>query len=366
MQRVMRWLIWVGVLVGVVGFPAGASPHHIYQVFVERSSQGNTAGQDNLQFVNLVTGDVQTTEVYGTGYTVAGDTLLYFDRLDSVVRTLTPDGTISDHPFIQPSATTRRIDWVVSPNQARIAWTLTEGGSTESLTTTTTVANLDGTQPLQVLVDGPRDGIRALPVAFDRNLTTLYMDYQPDGLGDFTPFSQYAGLFAVDVVDANAPESVSSLPNEPGCYCGAGFGAGLFLRLDLAASGSGFDLAVNDLTAQTTRMIDALSLRYTQGGDILISPDGTQAVYTLAQIRDFGTSNQSVVTALVLVDLETMTQRAILNPLYQLHTPVAWTENNSTVILTRPGVNGTWKLDLSNARLEQIANATYLGEMTAP
>ena len=70
----------------------------------------------------------------------------------------------------------------------------------------------------------------------------LYMDYQPNTIGDLTPFRQYAGLFALDLISGET----SSLPGEPGCFCGAGIGADMFLRLTLADSG--FNLRIRNLS----------------------------------------------------------------------------------------------------------------------
>jgi hypothetical protein len=237
-----------------------------------------------------------------------------------------------------------------------LAWTLT--GGENGLTTITTVANLDGTNPQQVLVDGPREGIRALPVAFNADKTVLYMDFQPDGIADFTPFPQYAGLFALDL-DTGQWER---LPGEPGCFCGAGFGTELALRLVVSQDLSGFDVRLINPTGNVQQTIPALGLRnYTQAGNVVISPDGTKAVYALAQIRDFGKPDQSTQTVFALVDLEAMTQTALTEPITTFVEPLAWTEDNTAILLTSRQRDGTWKISLSDGVLTKIAEATYLG-----
>lgn len=332
------------------------------QVFISRSTEGNTVGQDTLTFVNMLNGETTQAQVYGSSYTLVGRAVLFFDRLNSRVSLATPDGAVRPHPFIQPAPTTRRIDWAVSDDGSLLAWTLTEG-TPESLSTITTVANIDGTNPQQVFLDGPRNGIRAAPVAFSPDDATLYMDYQPDVLGDFTPYDEFAGLFAVNL---KAGEFAGYLPQEPGCYCGAGFGGGVFLRMALTDDLSGFDLLAFDLMAQTEMLLPSVGLRgYTQGGDVLVSADATRAIYALAQVENFGTPSQLVRSVFVLADLTTQRQQTITQPQTLYLRPIEWTEGNSAVILVSPTRSGTWKLNVETGRLDSIADATYLGTLDA-
>ncbi len=317
-------------------------------------------GFDRLVFVDSLTGEASPVEVFGERYTPAGAGVMYYDPANDRVMLATPNGRVREHPFIQPGGGTRRVDWLVSPDNSTLAWTLTNGASASALTTITTVANMDGTNPHQVLVDGPREGIRALPMAFNADNSVLYMDFQPDGIGALTPFRQYAGLFAVNLESGEQ----DYLPEEPGCFCGAAIEAGLLLRLALTEDLSGFDLLVHNLAGQVEQTIPALALpNYTQAGDVLIAPDGTRAVYALAQVRGFGSSNQSVRTVFVLVNLEDMTQTALTEPITTYVQPVAWTEDNSAVIFTSPEQDGTWKVSLSDGTLDKVAEVTYVGEL---
>ncbi len=318
---------------------------------------------DTLVFLNLLTGATTRVNVNGSNYAVLGDVVMFLDRETNRVMLLDAAGVLRPHPFIQPGADTRRLDWTISPDERMIAWTFTTGGSSGALFTTTYVANVDGSEQRVVLTDGPRSGIRALPLAFSADDTMLYMDYQPDGLGDFTPYTAYAGLFEVNLKDG----SVAYLPAEPGCFCGAGFGGGRFVRMALSADLSGFDLLVADLAAQVTGTIGAVGLsNYTQGGDVLVSPDGTQAVYALAQVQDFGSPEQSVRTVFVLADLEAMEQQTLTNPLFNYLRPVAWTEGNSAILFVSANNGTTWKYNLGNDRLEEIARAAYIGTLSPP
>ena len=329
----------------------------VWQVFLRRDV--DASGIDQLVFLDVLTGDEVEVEVVGERYTLVEQSVMYFDLSTRRVMLASPDGDTRPHPFIQPGLLTRRVDWIVSGDGSTLAWTLTEGDPA-ALTTITTVASIDGTSPHQVLQDGPRNGIRAMPVAFSGDNSLLYMDYQPDMIGDFTPFRQYAGLFSVDVKD----NSVAYLPGEPGCFCGAGIGEGWFLRLALTNDLSGFDVKVVNLTTQAEFLIPALRLsNYTQAGGIVVSRDGTRAVYALAQIRDFGQPTQSTETVFMLVNLLDFTQTTLTQPVQTFVRPLAFTDDNTAVLFTSPEEDGTWKVNIGDGRLNKVASATYLGEL---
>lgn len=330
---------------------------HPRQVFIERDA--GSSGRDRLIFVDLLTGEERPLDVDGDRYAIAQNAVIYLDRATRRVMLATATSSPIEHPFIQPTPETRRIDWLVSNDGRSIAWTLTEGAPT-ALVTTTWVAEIDGTNARQVLTDGPRDGIRAFPVAFDEARATLFMDYQPDTIGDITPFRQYAGLFSVDLTTGEA----ASLPGEPGCFCGAGINAGYFLRLALAENLAGFSLRASVLASGQMQTIPGPDLSvYTQGGDVLIAPDGTRAVYALSQVLGFGTSGQSAQTVYLYVDLVNMTQRMLIQPTDLHLKPIAWTEDNSAVLYSDPTQNGTWKITIADSSLTRVARATFLGTL---
>jgi hypothetical protein len=323
-------------------------------VFLQR-----TSGVDTLIFVNHVTGEETRVEVDGERYTLLDQAVMYFDRQTRRVMLAEPDGSTRQHRFIQMEADSRRIDWLVSPDKQQIIWTLTTADAGQLSTVTRLLS--DTADIREVFRDGPRtDGLRALPVAFNADYSKLYMDYQPDGVEALTAFPQYAGLFEVNLENGQQ----RFLPGEPGDFTGAGFGAGLFLRLELTNTLEGFDVHAFNLITGFDSVIPALRLRgYTQAGDMLVAPNGKYAVYALSQITGFGTSRQSVRSVFVLVDLVTMTQSALTDPITTFVRPVAWTEDNSAVIFTSPQNDGTWKVNLQGKGLQKIATFAYLGTL---
>jgi hypothetical protein len=167
-------------------------------------------------------------------------------------------------------------------------------------------------------------------------------------------------------VSLTAPDGITYLPNEPGCYCGAGFGGGYFLRLAVSQSLSSFNLRVFDLTAQIERTVNGdTPENFTQGGDILVSTDGTRAIYALARVRDFGSPGQVVQSVFMLVDLTAETQRQLTLPQTLFIRPVAWTEGNDAVIFTSPTRAGTWKMSMETGLLTEVSSAQFVGNISS-
>lgn len=328
--------------------------HTAWEVYVRQDI--DNIGTDELQFVNLLSGEVNTTTVNGERYTPLGNYLMYFDHDNRNVMAIEPDGTITSHPFIQRGEA-RRIDWIVSSDHRIIAWTLTYGEA-NNLTTVTSVSSPAGTNQDVVLSDGPRtDGARVLPVAFSYDNSALILDSQPDGIGDLAPYRQFASLFSLSLIDG----TINPLPGEPGCFCAAALRAGHFLRLAITNDFSGFDVHFYDLDTNDFNVIASPGLvNYTQGGDILISPDGRLAVYALSQVELASTEN-TVRTIIMLVNLETFTQEQLSQPINAYINPKRWTEDNTSILFTMSQSNGTWKIDLVNRELERIASASYIG-----
>ena len=332
--------------------------NHTWDVFIERDTSNDES--DTLLFIDVLTGETVSVETTGERYTPLPKGVIFFDWVEKQVKWVTPDGLIQDHPFIIFSFGVRRIDWVVSNDSKFIAWTLTREGGNNTLITTTFVADIEGNNIREVLIDGPRENVRALPIAFSEDNQMLYMDTHPDGLSQFSPYTQYAGLFALDLKSGD----ISPLPGEPSCFCGAGFGSGMLLRLVLNSDLDGFDVAVYSVDGGDPRTIPAIIRRnYTQAGDVLFSDDGSYAVYALSQVRGFGTVEQIIRTVFIQVDLLTFEQEVINNPITTFVHPVAWTEDNTAILFTSEQQNGTWKINLADGQLIKVADASYIGRL---
>ncbi|RMG72174.1 MAG: hypothetical protein D6711_13560 [Chloroflexi bacterium] len=320
---------------------------------------------DSLTFIHTTDGENVTVPVSGERFTIIQDGVMYFDTQRGRVMIIYPDGRQVEHPFIQPTPESRRVDWVVSDDGTWIAWTLTSTDPQGRLTTRTSVAQTNGSNQRVIFTetDMTNSSLRALPIAFSEDNQILYMDSHPEGIAQFTPFNQYVSMFAIDL----ATGEKTLLPGEEGssCICGGTVDQGLFLRLRLrlATDSSGFDLHIYDLTDNTEITFPTLRLNnYNTSGDILLSPDGKQLVYTLARIQNFGTASQAIQTVFVLVDLTTGEQTRLNSAaLDTLMRPIAWTENNTAILLIDPVQRQTWKFTIENSDLQRVANGIFIG-----
>ena len=332
--------------------------NHTWDIFIERDTGENNA--DTLLFIDVLTGETVSVETRGERYTPVLRGVIFFDWVENQVKLVTPEGVIQNHPFIIFSFGVRHIDWVVSRDRKSIAWTLTRADENNTLVTTTFLADIDGSNIRELLVDGPRESVRALPIAFSQDNSKLYMDSHPDGLSQFSPYTQYAGLFALNLSSGD----ISPLPGEPSCFCGAGFGSRMLVRLSLNTNLDGFDVNVYSVDGGEPRTIPAITRRnYTQAGDVLLSRDGSFAVYALSQVRGFGTAEQIVRTVFIQVDLLTLEQEIINNPITTFVHSVAWTEDNTAILFTSEQQNGTWKINVADGQLVKVANASYIGRL---
>ncbi|HYO89233.1 MAG TPA: hypothetical protein VER79_11330 [Candidatus Limnocylindrales bacterium] len=358
----LRLLLIAALTLGVVPLQARPAPPPDAPTNAFVTNAAERGGQDTLTLNNLLTGESSQVTVSGAHYSIVGRDVVFLDDASGRVQAVGSDSEIREHPLIQPSETARRIDWISSPAAGLVAWIVTEG-TPDALTTTTYTASPEGAGARLVLRDGPRAGIRAFPVAFSDDGSTLFMDYQPDTIADLTPLRQYAAMFALDL----ASSTVFSLPGESSCYCGGAVGSGKFVRLALAEAG--FDVRVTDLARGSTTVIPSLGLAdYTQAGDVLIAPGGAQAVYTLLQLVPGAPEGERLRSLWVLVDLVNGTQR-LLNPddpEPRILRPVTWLDNGQGVLLVDSAQPGTWRLDVDSGALAQVASASFIGSTIFP
>ncbi len=324
----------------------------------------DAAGRDRLHFIDRRSGADTSVVLHGERYSVFREQVLYFDVEDGRVRLVDAAGAISDHPFIQLPGATLRVDWLAAPDASQIAWTLTEETAAGHLRSFTRIAASDGSGQRDVLVDGPHSARHTLPVAFSDDGTTLYMDYRPLAGDDVLRRQGYADLFALTLAEG----FTRRLPGEPGCLCGAAFDAGRLLRLQLTEGLGGHELVLRNTAGDLLGRIAAPALPgFTHAGHLLVTPDGSQVLYTLAQVRDAGGSGQAVRSVFVLVDLDEGSSQILGAPAAKLLRPVAWSEgdNVAIVISADPQRDGTWKLNLSDGALRPVATATWLGSLAA-
>ena len=334
--------------------------HRPVQVWITHNV--DAAGRDRLRFVDRRSGVESDVDLPGEGYALLGNQVLYFDLDAERVRLVNAAGAIADHPFIQLPGATQRVDWAVSADRSRIAWTFTERTADGRLRSFTSVAASDGSERRDVLVDGPRPDRHAVPVAFSPDGGSLYMDYRPLVEEGAPQRHGHAELFVLQLAEG----FTRPLPGEPGCLCGAAFGEDKFLRLQLAADLGGHELVVRDLNGTLLQRIAAPALPgFREAFHLLLAPDGARALYTLSQVRGGGDAGQEVRSVFVLVDLREGSNRIPGPPATEVLLPVAWSDGENSVLVTSadPLRDGTWKLQLEDGALLPVTRASWLGAL---
>ncbi len=362
MRHGVWWLLLALLASAIVVGQAVAQPDSsLTEVYVMRTPPGASAGMARLIFIDSLTAQTTVLEVSGDRFAIVGGYVLYEDPASGTIYRAWPDGRTEPHPFIQPAPETRRIDWVVSPDRQWIAWTLAnqmDGG----LQTITTLARADGTQPRVLLTDGPDTFLRVVPVALTAD-QTFFFDRQPQGVGDFFFYRQYAALHRLNLADPEAQPAL--LPYEPNCFCGGAVSANgqYFARLEQVSPAGGYDVRVWDLAAGVDVFARSLNVNYQAAGAVLVAVDGRRVVYSLANnlTVDSAASGRERFM-LALVDVTRGEQRQLIyNPLLVPLLPLDWTEDGSGVLLYNPRQDGTWKIALETGEVRQVAAATWLG-----
>ncbi|MDE2857285.1 MAG: hypothetical protein OXN94_05495 [Chloroflexota bacterium] len=328
-----------------------------WDVFI-RNDEDDAATE--LVFINILTGEMNSASIAGERFTLLGNAVIYYDLDEEQVKQVAPDTSIRDHPFVTRPADTERVDWVLSRDGGTIAWTATRRGDGGTLSTSTYVSALDGVDSREILLDGPRDGVRVLPVAFSGAANELIMEAHPDGISKRFSYTQYAGLFALDLVDG----AVRQLPDESGCYCAAAFGDRVFLRFPPSESADGVAVQVYSFDgSQKMALESAAPAGFTSPGEALVSADDNLALYIVSQVPAQGSATDETRSVFVLVDLQTLEQSLVSHPITGLARGVAWTEDHGAVLFTNDQQLGAWKLRLSDGKISEVASALYLGSL---
>ncbi len=363
-DRLLRTLLRVAmlaaaVLLGAAAVLAQRSYDAPIEVYVMRTPPEASAGLSRVIFIDSVTGETVSADVEGGRFTIVGGYVLYQQPNGTLFR-LWPDGRTELHPFIQPAPETQQIDWVVSPDQNWIAWTLANRAGGGQVVTITTLARADGTEPRVLLMDGPDAFMRIRPLALTDD-GIFFFDRQPQGVGDYFFYSQYA---AVHRLDPGSSEP-RLLPFEPNCFCGAGLSADgrYFARLERVSETGGYDMRVWNLEAGLDSFAPSIPAPYEIAGAVLVAPDGSRVVYSLANnltLDSAGSGRERFMLA--LVDVAAEEQRPLLfNPLLVPLLPMGWTDGGGSVLLYNPRQDGTWKLILETGEIRQVSGGTRIG-----
>ena len=334
-----------------------------WDVFVQLEAE--SPAEKAVIFVDLLTGDTTSVTTTGARHTLVEGAVIYFDLADRKVKLVKPDGVIRDHPFIVTTGEDHSIDWAVMADGRRIAWAISRKGDGQLLTTTLSVADAAGAAIRELLVYGPREGIRLVPVAFADAGESVYVEVRADGADTGLGYNRRSGMFVLDFSGSNV--STSSLPGGGACYCAVGFGADVIARLVPEAGAAGMRLEIYELGSGEIRSVPPVSLgNYNEAGNISISPDGSWAVYALSSVTALPAERAEIKSVVVLADLESARQMVVNYPMSALVRPLSWNEDNGAILFTQEGSGGTWKMQLRDGNTVKVADGVYLGRLGGP
>ena len=338
-----------------------AMQRQTWDVFARRNAEN--PAQTDLIFLDLLSGDRSTVRARGEQFTLTSSGVIYFDQAESQVKLVKADGIIRDHPFINATSDTHRVDWVLSEDGDQIVWTISQIVDDGQLITATWLTDIAGVEIRELLVYGPRDGIQLRPIGFGDGQREIYMEAHADDSEGLSPYTRRTGLFAL--VLAADELNTRALPGDQSCLCAVGFGANLMLRLAPNLDSGGLDVEIYALDGGDRQVIAALSRgNYRAGGNIIVSADGKQAIYALSQIRNSGEAQDEIRTVLVHVDVSSGRQRIASSPIFDLARPLGFTDEDRAVLFTTRNDEVTFKLDLEDGRQFRVADAVYLGRMS--
>ena len=313
-------------------------------------------------FVDLLTGATTSAATSGERHTLIGDAVIYFDSEQRQVKLVKQDGIIRDHPYISLREADEHIDWAVADAGDLIAFATASSADEDQMTTRLMLADAAGMEARELLVYGPKPGIRLIPIAFSSDNETLYVEVHAQGTAEASAYQQRSGVFALDLNTEHI--RTRALPGDQTCFCAVGFGRDVMLRLVSREDSPGLALEIYDLRDGSLRTAPPVALgSYDQAGNILVSPDGALAVYALSQVSGWASADKAINSVIVVADLEAARQMVVNFPMSALARPLEWTEDNSAILLTQTGISGAWKMQVDNGATVMVADGVYLGRI---
>jgi hypothetical protein len=291
--------------------------------------------------------------------------VLYQENETGVIKVVYADGRTELHPALQTGGPKTTLSWVTSPDHKRLAWSLSQ------LTGTTLISDLfvsdaDGSNEKLVLHTSSTRGITTTPLALTNDGATLFYSRQVDPSTEtrkeYRLFPPIGDAFQLDV----ASGKTTDLPNDTGCLCAVGFtqDGRQYARLEPTADKTGFDLRLWDLSIKINNAIPAPNITHTQAGYVLLSRDGSLAVYTSARGVPPARNVPPERYVIILVDVGRREQRIMNEPTVPKLRPVAFEPNNDAVLVVGVDTDGTYKLSLTDGTLLQVSAYTFLGTIT--
>lgn len=343
---VALWLVGTLTLL-----PSALAQGNRIDVFLELVPGSSAA---NVYFMDALSGLSTVVRVdNGHKFTLVGDYVLYEKTQSGAIMRATLAGLLEPHPFIRRGVETRAVRWVVSPDRQAVAWVLVDSaGVSEAYT-----AWADGRDLRQLPISTPAAPLELAPLALTNGLADFFYDMAQPAGDEAGAFTIYAHVARYSLVD----EAFYPLPGEPNCPCSASLSSDgrLYARLEAPDGVGPFGLHLWDLRTGAGIAVLAPDLPYRLAGDLILSSTGTFAAYTTAAGPESGLAEEQY--SLVLVDVVTAQQYAVLPPDTTHYCPLAFIDGDRALLLVDPAGGATYKLDLVNRELTRVSDKLYLG-----
>ncbi len=216
--------------------------------------------------------------------------------------------------------------------------------------------------PTLILHTSSTQGIGILPLAISNDRKTLLYARRDDLFTERPDPLPIGTAFRLDIASGES----KPLFDGTGCPClvAAAPDSHIFARLEPASqrgNQTGYNLRVGDWLLGTESLIPQPSTP--QPGNrgpawLILSRDGQQAAYIAA--KDASTARPYV---LMLVDIAAKTQRALITNLRDNLRPLAFSDDDTAVVLVGVDKPGTYKVPLSGGAMVQVSAYSWLGAL---
>lgn len=290
----------------------------------------------------------------------AANGIVFADSNTDQMRLLAVDGSLTTLDFIpQSDIPPLALDWVLSENGRMIAWAeitfLDERWQTRVF-----VAQIDGNNLVQLptppAASQPTLRARLIAVANDGTRLLLDIDHPVADRAEGADFDTYSNL-RLYIAETRVYVPVAEANSCP-CPANAANNLQTLLQLERPIIGNGYILRVWNLNSNTFREVAATDTVYRQGGNAIISEDGSTAVYVLSQLEGAG---DDATTGIAIVDLINSTQRIVQAARGRNFRLQSVDTSGRFAIAVDLTTAQTFKLDLESGFFEQIADKIWLG-----
>jgi hypothetical protein len=181
-----------------------------FDVFLNSTMSSGSAG---LYFVDARTGLSNIAVTNGTHHTLLETGVLFQENETGAIKIAYPDGRIELYPAIQPPDPKAAVNWIVSTDRKRIAWSVSKMSGTSTLSDLYTALS-DGSDKKLVLHTSSTKNLIVVPLLITNDGTSVFYSRQIGTPGIYQLFPVAGDAFQLDV--ASGWQAVRAVGNDRG------------------------------------------------------------------------------------------------------------------------------------------------------